>query len=125
MISEKLREVIETPPDAGLTIVTQGPEGPHVVNSWNSYIHIVDGNKLLLPAGGFENTEKNLAENDMITLAISNRNVDGKLYKGTGFVVEGKAKFASEGPLYDTIKRKFEWARAVMIITVESAIQTL
>lgn len=38
VIDEKLKEVLTTPPDAPLAIVTQGLMGPHVVNSWNSYV---------------------------------------------------------------------------------------
>jgi hypothetical protein len=36
MIDEKIMEVLATPPDAALAIVTQGLNEPHVINSWNS-----------------------------------------------------------------------------------------
>lgn len=40
MIDKKLMEVLTTPPDAALAIITQGLNEPHVVNSWNSYVTI-------------------------------------------------------------------------------------
>ncbi|NLB50024.1 MAG: FMN-binding protein, partial [Clostridiaceae bacterium] len=33
MLSEKLIEVITSPPDAALTLVTEGEGGPHLANS--------------------------------------------------------------------------------------------
>jgi predicted pyridoxine 5'-phosphate oxidase superfamily flavin-nucleotide-binding protein len=125
MIDEKLMEVLTSPPDAALTIVTQGQAEPHAVNSWNSYVNVTGNGKLLIPAGRMVETEKNIERNNKVILTITNREVQGKAYKGTGFLVKGTAYFAKEGADFDTIKAKFPWARAALTITVESAEQTL
>lgn len=125
MIDQKLMEVLTTPPDAALAIVTQGLNEPHVVNSWNSYVHVTDEGKLLIPVGGMIETEKNIERNNKVKLTITNREVEGKSYKGTGFLIEGSASFIIEGSDFDTIKAKFPWARAALTVIVKSAKQTL
>ncbi|MGE5677598.1 MAG: pyridoxamine 5'-phosphate oxidase family protein [Pseudomonadota bacterium] len=125
MTDKKLMEVLTTPPDAALAIVTQGMNEPHVVNSWNSYVHVTSEGKLLIPAGSMSETEKNIERNNKVQLTISNREVQGKAYKGTGFLIRGTAAFVKEGSDFDTIKAKFPWARAALTIIIESMEQTL
>lgn len=125
MIDKKLLEVLSTPPDAALTIVTQGAEGPHAVNTWNSYVLVCDEGKLWIPAGRMHKTEANIRHNDRVLLTISNREVMGKTYRGTGFLVKGKACFGMEGEEADRVRQRFPWARAVLTITVLSSEQTL
>lgn len=125
MLDVKLLEVINTQPDSAIAIVTQGPNEPHVVNSWNSYIQIDGEDKLLIPVGDMIQTQKNIEANNNIKLTISNREVMGKRYKGTGFLVTGTAAFITEGPEFDIVKSKFPWARAALTITVASTEQTL
>lgn len=125
MIGDKLREVLSTPPDSALAIITRGEDGPHVVNSWNSYVQVTDDGKLVIPAGRMFETEKNIAANNKVKLTITNREVEGKTYKGTGFLIEGTAALEKEGPRFDGIKAKFPWARAALTITIESEEQTL
>jgi Pyridoxamine 5''-phosphate oxidase. len=125
MIDKKLIEVLTTPPDAALAIVTQGINEPHVVNSWNSYVHVTGEGKLLIPAGGMIETEQNIKRGNRVKLTITNREVEGKTYKGTGFLIKGTAGFIKEGSDFDTIKAKFPWARAALAITVDAMEQTL
>lgn len=125
MTDKKLMEVLTTPPDAALAIVTQGINEPHVVNSWNSYVQVTSEGKLLIPAGSMSETEKNIEKNKKVQLTISNREVQGKTYKGTGFLIKGTAAFVKEGSDFDTIKAKFPWARAALAITIEAMEQTL
>ncbi len=125
MIDEKLLEVIKTPPDAALSIVTRGEDGPHLVNSWNSYVRTTEDGKLIIPVGGMAETEKNVERDDRILLSICNREVQGKMYKGTGFLVRGTAAFEKEGPGFDALKAEFPWARAALVVTVVEATQTL
>lgn len=124
MLDNKLLEVISSPPDSAFSIVTQGDDFPHVVNSWNSYIRI-NRDRLLIPAGRMTETEKNILKNKNVLLTISNREVEGKSYKGTGFLVKGKAEFIKEGTDFDTIRKDFPWARAALVIEVIDAEQTL
>jgi len=125
MVNEKLLEVISHPSDGIIAIVTQGKEEPHVVNSWNSYINITDDDKLLIPAGFMNITEKNLEDNNKVWLTIGNREVEGKMYNGTGFFIEGTARLLKDGPEFEMMKEKFDWIRAALEITINSAVQTL
>ncbi len=125
MLDEKLLEVLTSPPDTAISIVTQGPDEPHLVCSWNSYVHVTADDKLLIPMGGMARTEQNLARDNRIQLAATNREVHGKTYKGTGFLIKGTAAVATQGESFSRLKEKFPWARAVLEVTVQSAEQTL
>lgn len=124
MISEKLLEVLSHKADGAVTIVSQGEAGPHVVNTWNSYVGTMEDNKLLIPAGGFRRTEENILKSDKVQLSICSREVQGLSYKGTGFIVKGSGRFIKSGSVFDSMKEKFPWMRAVFEVTVESAKQT-
>lgn len=50
-IPEKLLEVLEK--DGVVAIATLGPDGPHMVNTWNSYIRVSEDGRLLIPAATF------------------------------------------------------------------------
>lgn len=125
MINETLKEVLSHPSDGVVAIVTQGTDEPHVVNTWNSYIQVTSDNKLLIPAGFMNRTEKNIANNNKVQLTIGSREVQGKMYKGTGFFIRGTAKFLKDGAEFDKMKEQFDWIRAVLEITVENAVQTI
>ena len=125
MINEKLAEVLSHPADGVVAIVTKGEDEPHVVNTWNSYIHVTADDKLLIPAGFMHRTEKNIAKNNKVQLTIGNREVQGKMYKGTGFLIKGTARFLTEGEEFEMMKKKFDWMRAVLEVTIEHAIQTI
>ncbi|WP_407604397.1 pyridoxamine 5'-phosphate oxidase family protein, partial [Pseudomonas aeruginosa] len=66
MLDKKLLEVLTSPPDAAVAIVTQGKDGPHVVNSWNSYAQITEDDKILFPAGRMNETEQNIRANNRL-----------------------------------------------------------
>jgi predicted pyridoxine 5'-phosphate oxidase superfamily flavin-nucleotide-binding protein len=125
MLNEKLLEILSHEVDGSIAIVTQGSEEPHLVNTWNSYINIVDGNKLLIPASGFMKTEKNLLQNNKVKLSICNRHVEGYRGEGTGVIVKGTGEIVKEGPYFDLMKENFSWARAILAVTVDSGKQTL
>ena len=48
MIPDKMLEVLKK--DGVVAIATLGKDGPHMVNTWNSYIRIKDDGRLLIPA---------------------------------------------------------------------------
>jgi len=125
MLNEKLLEVLSHPSDGEVAIVTQGIDGPHVVNTWNSYINITPDGRMLIPAGRMNATEKNVEANPLVRLTVGNREVQGLNYKGTGFLITGTAKFVKNGPEFNMMKEKFSWARAVLEITIDTAVQTL
>ena len=125
MLNEKLLEVLSHPVDSIVAIVTQGVDDPHVVNTWNSYVNVTPDGKLLIPVGGMNQTGKNLELDNRVKLTIGNREVQGKMYKGTGFLITGTAKFVKEGSEFDLMKEKFSWARAVLEVTINAVEQTL
>jgi hypothetical protein len=125
MLNEKLLEVLSHPSDGEVAIVTQGIDGPHVVNTWNSYVSITSDGRILIPAGRMNKTEKNVEGNNFVKLTVGSREVQGLSYKGSGFLITGTAKFIKDGPGFNMIKEKFSWARAALEITIETTVQTL
>ena len=43
-----------------VTIVSMGESEPHIANTWNSFIHLTNDERLLIPAAGMQSTEKNI-----------------------------------------------------------------
>ncbi len=125
MLNEKLLAILSHPVDGAVSMVTTGDSGAHLVNTWNSYIEVTPADKLLIPAAGYNKTEKNLASRNAITLSIASREIEGYRGKGTGFIVEGTTRFITSGPDFDRMKARFSWIRAVLEITVDSAKQML
>jgi hypothetical protein len=108
-----------------VSIVSWGIE-PHVVNTWNSYLVITEDERILIPAYGFRKTEKNVLVNNHVKLSLGSKDVLGyKDYPGTGFVVDGTARYISSGSEYAMMKEKFSFLTRVLEITVETAKQML
>jgi hypothetical protein len=122
-IPETLLEVLKK--DGVVAIATLGADGPHMVNTWNSYVQATEDGRLLVPAGYFHKTEANIAVNPQVLVTLGSSKVQGLNGPGTGFLIKGKAAFVKDGAEYDAMKSKFGWARAVLSITVDSATQTL
>lgn len=123
MFSEKFLEVIKH--EGVVSIVTCGADGAHVSNTWNSYLTIVEGNKILIPAAAMIKTEKNIDQNDKVKLTVGSHEVMGYRYMGTGFLLEGTAKFLREGEYFDMMKEKYSFLTRVLEVTVTSCKQTL
>jgi predicted pyridoxine 5'-phosphate oxidase superfamily flavin-nucleotide-binding protein len=122
MIPEKLREILKQ--DGVVAIATLGQDGPHMVNTWNSYIRISDDGRILIPAGYMHRTEANIAFNSNILITLGSSKVTGNHGPGAGFLIKGTAAFITKGPDFDLLKSKFEWLRATLAVTVGSATQT-
>jgi hypothetical protein len=108
-----------------VAIATVGQDGPHMVNTWNSYVIVSDDGRLLIPAGYMHRTEANVAFDDRVLLTAGSIKVRGLQGAGTGFLVKGKASFVTSGPDFDVVKARFRWARATLAVAVDSATQTL
>ncbi len=122
MIPEKLREIMKK--DGVVAIATLGSDGPHMVNTWNSYIRISEDERLFIPAGYMHKTESNVAYNPAVLITLGSSKVKGLHGMGAGFLIKGKASFITAGPDYDFMKKKFDWLRATLAVTIESAVQT-
>lgn len=122
-IPEKLTQVLEK--DGVVAIATLGPDGPHMVNTWNSYIRVTEDGRLLIPAGYMQVTEANVAFNDQVLVTLGSSKVAGLHGAGTGFLIKGRGAFITSGPDFEVLKAKFAWARATLAISPESITQTL
>lgn len=123
MIPEKMMQVLQH--EGVVAIATQGDNEPHLVNTWNSYIQVVDGERLLFPVGGMKTTESNIEKNNKVKVTFGSRDVEGFHSMGTGFSISGTMTFIKEGAEIDLIKQKYPWARAAGEIKIDSVIQTL
>lgn len=101
-------------------------ETPHVVNTWNSYIVITQDERILIPAYGFRKTQKNVEHTQKAILTIGSKEVVGyKDYQGTGFYIEGEARFFDSGEEFDMMKEKFSFLNRVMEIKVSKIQQKI
>lgn len=124
MLTKKFYEVLKN--EGIVTIVTWGKGEPHIVNEWNSYLLVTEDERILIPAGLMYKTEANINVNSKIKMALGSKNVIGfNNYQGTGFVVEGIARFVDSGTEYNMMKDKFSFLTRVLEITVTSAEQML
>lgn len=123
MLPEKLVEVLKH--DGVVAIATLGQDGPHMVNTWNSYVRVADDDRLLIPVGYMHKTETNIAFNNQVLITLGSSKVAGNIGPGTGFLIKGTATIIVEGKDFDVLKSKFSWARATMAITPSSITQTL
>jgi len=123
MLNEKLLEVISY--EGVVTIVSWNNNEPHIANTWNSYINVTTDDRILIPAGGMNKTQKNVEINNHVKIALGSKEVMGFQYPGTGFNIEGTAKFIESGSDFDMMKAKFPWLSRVLEVTVSSAKQMI
>jgi hypothetical protein len=124
MLTEKFYDVLKN--EGVVSIVSWGNDEPHIVNTWNSYLVVTPDERILIPAYAMRRTEKNVEVNNKVKLALGSREVMGHNdYQGTGFVVEGTAKYIESGSEFDMMKEKFSFLTRVLEVTVTSAKQML
>ena len=123
ILSEKFYEVLSK--EGVVSIMSWGVE-PHLVNTWNSYLVVTEDERILIPAYGFRKTEKNVEVNSTVKISLGSKEVVGyNDYQGTGFLLEGTAKYLDSGKEFDQMKSKFSFLTRVLEITVEKAKQML
>lgn len=122
-LPEKLLQVLSH--EGVVAIATQGEHGPHLVNTWHSFVKATSDGRLLLPAGNMNVTESNIKKDNHVIVTIGSREVEGAHGPGTGFLINGTAAFLYQGPEFDDVKSRLPWARAAVEIKVNSADQTL
>lgn len=102
-----------------VTIVTQGPDGPHLAGHWGNYMRIVDpGEVVVFPIGRFQRTEQNLRANARIQLMVASRKVQGTRSPGQGCVIDGTGEIVTAGEYLDLVREKFPWARGALVMRV-------
>lgn len=123
MFTGKFMEVIGK--EGVVSIVTCADGEAHVVNTWNSYLVTPDDKTLLIPAWKMRKTEEKVLKNNKVLLTLGSKEVAGHMGLGTGFLLEGTARFIKGGAEYDMMKSKFEFLTRVLEITVTSIKQTI
>lgn len=118
-----LKQILEH--EGVASIVTHNKGVPLVTATWNSYIELEADGRLLIPAGGLAQTEQNVLMDNKMFMLIGSKLVHGRKSMGTGLRLTGKAEFVYTGYLYDKIKSRFPWARAVLVFTIENTEQLL
>lgn len=123
MFTEKFYDVLKN--EGVVSIVSCSNNEAHVCNTWNSYLVIVDDNKILIPAAAMIKTEENVNVNPKVKLTIGSKEVMGYNYMGTGFLLEGTAKFLKDGDHFNMMREKYSFLTRVLEVTVSSCKQTL
>lgn len=123
MFNESFLEVIKH--EGVVSVTSWGNENTHVANTWNSYLCITADNRILIPAAWFNRTQKNVNVQNKVIVTLGSPEVQGKIGMGTGFVVDGIAKFLTEGADFDMMKEKFSFLTRVLEITPEKIRQTI
>lgn len=87
---------------------------------------VTEEGRILIPAYGMRKTETNIQVNNRVKITLGSRDVKGyKDYQGTGFLINGTARYINSGTEFDLMKEKFSFARSVVEITVTSIKQML
>lgn len=118
-IEGNCREVCEA--TEFMAMVTTGDDGPHLVGNWGDYLRAlgVEEARIVLPAGGYHQTERNLMKNNRIQILVASRKVQGSRSPGQGYLLTGTARIVRSGETFDRVKAKFPWSRGAMVIDVE------
>lgn len=111
--------------EGAATLVTTSDAEPHLTATWNSYIEVDETGKLLIPAGGYHKTESNINLGSKLIMLIASKQVAGKQDMGTGLRLTGSVVFVTEGDVFNKTKNRFNWARAVLVFTVEKIEQLI
>ncbi len=76
MIPEPLKAALRE--EGSAAFVTRGPDGPHLVATWNSYVEVVDERTLVFPAGGYRRTEENLRSGSPVQMIVGGQRPEGR-----------------------------------------------
>ena len=111
-----------------VAIATAGAEGPHVAATWADFVIVkqADGKDLILiPAGGYKTTEENLKNDPRSQLLIGSKQLSGKSGSGSGYRLSGLGAIETTGANFEAVHTRFSWARAALVIEVQSVDQLL
>ncbi|MGC8494450.1 MAG: pyridoxamine 5'-phosphate oxidase family protein [Syntrophobacteraceae bacterium] len=123
MLTEGFRSVIGK--EGVVAIVSCSDGEAHVVNTWNSYLVIPDEERIFIPAAKMRKTEKKTLKNNKVLLTVGTKELQGRMGPGTGYLLEGTARFLDSGPEFEMMKNKFSFLTRVLEVTVTSITQTL
>ncbi len=125
-IGNKCREVLDKA--EWIAIATSGHDGPHLAGTWGESVRalgVKNDDVFLVPAGGLIKTEQNLAADKRIEILFGSRQVQGTHGPGKGCRIRGTGQIQTSGELFDDVKKKFPWARGVLVIKAEEVSEQL
>ncbi len=124
-IQGKCREVFDKV--EWVAVATAGKEGPHLVATWGEYIRVLDtkDDKIIVPVAGYKITEQNLTKDNRIEILCATRQVLGAHGPGKGCRIRGTGQIQTSGEFAEVAKKKFPWARGVLIIKIEEVAEQL
>lgn len=111
MIPAELRAALAQ--EGSAAFVTQGPGGPHLVATWNSYLRVLDDETIAFPAGGYRVTEENVRGGSGVQMILG-----AKSPRAVGFRLTGRAEFQVDTPVHAQLKAAFPWCRAAVLLHV-------
>lgn len=123
MFTETFHEVVSK--EGVVSIVTWAEGEAHVVNTWNSYLQMPDNETLLIPAWKMRKSEQNILRNSKVLLTLGSKEVKGKLGMGTGYLLEGTARYITSGTVFDDMKSRFPFLTRVLEVKVHALKQTI
>jgi hypothetical protein len=118
MIPDRLKAALRG--EGSAAFVTHGPDGPHLVATWNSYIDVLGADTLLFPAGGYRRTEENLRSGSPVQMIVG-----GHVPTAIGYRLTGRAELEVGTPNHQRLKQRFPWARAAVVFRVGAVEQVL
>lgn len=94
--------------------VTNGPSGPHLVATWQSYLEVLDDARLAFPAAptGYHATEANLKAGSGCQMVVGSKG------DGQGFRLGGTAELQTDTAIHRQLRERFPWCRAAVVFTV-------
>jgi hypothetical protein len=115
-----INEILQ--PTEFVTIVTSGDDGPCLVGNWANHLRVFqcEEDTIILPAGLYLKTEKNLRNNNQIAMMAASRQIR-PMVGGQGCVLYGRGEIVTSGPIAEKVKAKFPWSRGALLIYVEEA----
>ncbi|HYG59863.1 MAG TPA: pyridoxamine 5'-phosphate oxidase family protein [Symbiobacteriaceae bacterium] len=120
MIHDAVKAVLSQESSAAL--VTSGPNGPHLVATWNSYIEILTDDTIAFPAGGMKQTQANVEAGSPVQMIIGSRDQAGN---GSGYRLAGQAEFQAGTAIHDQLKKRFPWCRAAVVMRISQVEKVL
>jgi len=105
-----------------VAIATSGAEGAHLAGTWGEYIRtlrVENDGIILIPVGGYRTTERNLVSDSRIELLCATKQVQGAHGPGKGCRIRGTGQIQTSGDRFTAAKKKFPWARGVLVVKVE------
>ncbi|MEW5818049.1 MAG: pyridoxamine 5'-phosphate oxidase family protein [Spirochaetota bacterium] len=125
-IEGKCREVLDK--TEWVAVATTGVDGPHLAGTWGGYIRalgIKDDEIILIPTGGYLMTEQNIKKDNRIEILCATQQVQGDNGPGKGCRIRGTGQVQTSGKLAEVARKKFPWARGVLVIKAEEVIEQL